>query len=53
MKLTRRGERVFTALLVGAGLVVVGVILYLSTHIHFTGPGFCFGSFVECFGEVG
>lgn len=49
MRLTRRGERAFNALLLIAGAVVVAVIYYLSTHIHYTGEGYCHGSFSQCY----
>jgi hypothetical protein len=51
MKLTRRGEIVFGALLAITGLVVLSVILHLATHIHFVDTNFCYGTFIECFGE--
>lgn len=53
MRLTKRGEKALAVafyLLIGLG---VAVIFYLSVHIHWVDDGFCFGSFVECFGEVG
>ena len=51
MKLTRRGEIVFGTLLFIAGLAVLGVILHLATHLHFVDANFCYGTFIECFGE--
>jgi hypothetical protein len=50
MKLTRRGEVLFIALLLIAGLVGVSVILHLATHIHYVDTEFCYGTFTECFG---
>lgn len=49
MRLTTRGERVFNALLLIAGAFVVAVIYYLSTHIHYTGAGYCHGTFTQCY----
>lgn len=51
MRLTRRGERVFYALLVTAGASVLALIYHLSISIHYTGEGYCFGSFIECYGK--
>lgn len=51
MKLTRRGEIVYGTLLFIAGLVVLSVIYHLATHIHYVDTDFCYGTFVECFGE--
>lgn len=53
MKLTRRGEIVFKILLFTAGLLLLGVILHLSTHIHFVDTDFCYGTFTECFNDWG
>ena len=51
VRLTRRGERVFYALLLIVGASVLALIYHLSTHIHYTGKGYCYGSFIECYGE--
>lgn len=49
VKLTRRGERAFIALLtLGLGLFLA-LVFHLSTHLHFTGEGYCYGSFIECY----
>lgn len=50
MKLTRRGEVVFAILLITAGLVGLSVVYHLATNIHYVDPGFCYGTFIECFG---
>ena len=49
MKLTKRGERLFAALLVIAGLVLFAGIVWLSGHIHWVGTHYCFGSFEHCY----
>ena len=51
MRLTRRGERVFYALLLMAGASVLAIIYHLSISIHYTGEGYCYGSFIECYGK--
>ena len=53
MRLTRRGERVFYALLLAAGAVVLAIIYHLSTSIHWTGEGYCYGTFTKCYEEEG
>ena len=53
MRLTRRGERVFYALLLTAGASLLALVYHLSTHIHYTGERYCYGSFIECYGEEG
>jgi hypothetical protein len=49
--LTRRGERVFLALLLVAGASLLAIIYHLSISIHYTGEGYCYGTFTECYGE--
>lgn len=49
MRLTKRGERVFCALLLLAMAVVLAIIYHLSTSIHWTGEGYCYGSFTKCY----
>ena len=53
MRLTRRGERVFYALLLMAGASVLAIIYHLSISIHYTGERYCYGSFIECYGQEG
>ena len=53
MKLTRRGEIVFVALIAMTGLVGLSVILHLATHLHFVDTAFCYGTFTECFNDWG
>lgn len=48
VKLTKRGEIIFKALLVvGAGLIAFGVYEVIG-HLWWTGEGYCWGSMVEC-----
>ena len=49
MKLTRRGKKV------RAFLIVLGVALVymLATHIHYTGAGYCLGTFDKCYALEG
>lgn len=53
MRLTKRGERVFYALLLMAGAGVLALIYHLSISIHYTGKGYCYGTFTECYEEEG
>ena len=53
MRLTKRGERVFYALLLLAVASVLAIIYHLSTHIHWTGEGYCYGTFTKCYEEEG
>ena len=51
MKLTRRGEIV---LLIGTATIALIALLgiyKLSISIHYTGTGYCWGSFDKCYGE--
>jgi hypothetical protein len=50
MKLTKRGERVFTALLLIAGLALVIGIYQVIGNLWWVGDGYCWGSMVECMG---
>lgn len=45
VKLTKRGKRV-RAVAILLGIVV---LYHVSTNIHYTQNGYCWGSFVECF----
>jgi hypothetical protein len=49
MRLTKRGKRV------RAFSIVLGVALVymLGTHIHYTGAGYCFGTFDKCYALEG
>jgi hypothetical protein len=49
VKLTRRGEGAFIALLTLALGLFLALVFHLSTHLHFTGEGYCYGSFIECY----
>jgi len=49
MRLTARGEKVFIALLAIGITAFLVVVYHLSTHLHFTGEDYCYGSFSECF----
>lgn len=53
MKLTRRGEIVLAIGLATIALTALLGIYKLSISIHFTGTGYCWGSFIECYGEEG
>lgn len=49
MRLTKRGKRVRAiAILIGVALAYM-----LGTHIHYTEGGYCWGSFVKCYGPEG
>lgn len=51
MRLTKRGEVVF---ILGLALALVLGLLGIykaATSIHWTGTGYCVGSFVECYEE--
>ncbi len=49
VKLTKRGKRVrAVAILIGIALAYM-----LGTHIHYTGEGYCWGSFTQCYGQEG
>lgn len=50
MKLTKRGERVFTALLLMAGIALVIGIYQVIGNLWWVGSGYCWGSMVECMG---
>ena len=53
MKLTKRGERVFYTLLLAVGASVLALIYHLSISLHYTGEGYCYGSFEKCYQEEG
>lgn len=49
MKLTKRGERAFFALLLTAGAGFLALIFHLSISIHWTEEGYCYGTFQKCY----
>lgn len=49
MRLTRRGEIVFTLGLAFALVLGLFTIYTLSTSIHWTENGYCWGSFDKCY----
>lgn len=53
MKLTKRGEIVLAIGLATIALTALLGIYKLSISIHFTGTGYCWGSFIECYGKEG
>ena len=53
MKLTKRGERAFYALLLALGAGVLALIYHLAISIHYTGEGYCYGTFEKCYQEEG
>jgi len=53
VRLTKRGERVFYALLLALGASVLALIYHLAISIHYTGEGYCYGNFIECYGQEG
>lgn len=53
MKLTRRGEIVLFITVMMLTIVTLLGIYKLAISIHFTGTGYCWGSFIECYGEEG
>lgn len=49
MKLTKRGERLYAALLIGAALLALYGIYELVGHIwYIQGKGYCWGTMLEC-----
>lgn len=48
MKLTRRGELVFGALLLVAGVALTWAVYEIIGHLWWVGDGYCWGSMVEC-----
>ena len=48
MKLTRRGELVFSALLLMAGLAIAWGFWEVMGHLWWVGDGYCWGSMLEC-----
>ena len=32
-------------------LPVLALIYYVSTHVHYTGTGYCWGTFLQCYGQ--
>lgn len=53
MRLTKRGERVFYALLLTAGASLLALVYHFSVSIHWTGEGYCYGTFTKCYEEEG
>jgi hypothetical protein len=53
MRLTARGERAFIALLAVGLALFLSLTYHLATHLHFTGEGYCYGSFAECYAGEG
>ena len=49
MKLTKRGRRAVTVV----ALLWLALICYAATHIHYTEEGYCWGSFIQCYGQEG
>jgi hypothetical protein len=49
VKLTKRGRRAVAV----AVLLWLALIYYTATHIHYTGEGYCWGSFTQCYGQEG
>ncbi len=45
VKLTKRGRRAVAV----AVLLWLALIYYTATHIHYTGAGYCFGTFDKCY----
>ncbi len=53
MRLTKRGERVFLlGLAVMLALALLG-IYKAAISVHWTGEGYCVGSFTKCYEEEG
>ena len=53
MRLTARGERVFITLLALGLALFLSLTYHLATHLHFTGEGYCYGSFTKCYAGEG
>jgi hypothetical protein len=53
VKLTKRGEIVLFITVMMLTIVTLLGIYKLAISIHFTGTGYCWGSFIECYGEEG
>ena len=53
VRLTARGERVFIALLAVGLALFLSLTYHLATHLHFTGEGYCYGSFTKCYAGEG
>ena len=51
MKLTRRGEVVLALGVAALALLALLGIYKVAISVHYTGEGYCFGSFIECYGE--
>lgn len=51
MKLTKRGEIVLAIGLATIALTALLGIYKLSISIHYTGTGYCWGSFDKCYGK--
>lgn len=51
MKLTRRGEIVLAIGLASVALIALLGIYKVAVSVHYTGAGYCWGSFVECYGK--
>lgn len=53
MKLTRRGEIVLAIGIATIALIALLGIYKVAISVHYTGSGYCFGSFIECYGQEG
>jgi len=53
VRLTARGERALIALLAIGLALFLSLTYHLATHLHFTGEGYCYGSFTECYAGEG
>ena len=53
MKLTRRGEVVLALGVATLALLALLGIYKVAISVHYTDRGYCFGSFIECYGNEG
>lgn len=51
MKLTKRGEIVLAIGIITLSLLALLGIYKVATSVHWTGDGYCWGTFTECYGE--
>lgn len=51
MKLTRRGEIVLALGVATLALLALLGIYKVAISVHYTDRGYCFGSFIECYGK--
>lgn len=51
MRLTRRGEIVLALGLAALALLALLGIYKVSISTHYTGEGYCWGTFEKCYGE--